>query len=122
MSKELNFDTLGDLYAGGLRAEIDKAIQQVLTDCDERPGLAAKRQVVITLNVKPITGLSGPDLDGLAVSASVVPKVPKIQGGDEAMHVSIVQDQHGQRQIQAAFAQPTLTHIAEPRIIPEGSN
>ena len=122
MSKPLEFDSIGDLYQGRFRAEVNKAIRQAVMDCDDRPHLTNKRQVVITLDIVPRTLMDSTDLEGLSLSASVNPRLPKIKGGEEAMHVEIHTNEHGGREVHATFAQPTLLPASNIRIVPEGSN
>lgn len=107
----LNHKTIGELEAGGIGYAIDKALQEVMSDCARRPGLESARSVTITVKFKPKANTldeGRPGLANVGIQASVKTSVPPRAGSEEFLNVRAGVDGAGEPLTEATFAMTPL--------------
>ena len=90
--KPLTIDTLGDLDDKTVRRLVDKALQEALTDCDNRPNLESARRVAIIVTMKPITD-DRAGMKAVEVAVNVKHTVPPRAGRKEYLRTSVRGDE-----------------------------
>jgi hypothetical protein len=94
MSKPLTLETLGRLNDGSFGKAVDRALQSVLIDCEDRPGLAKDRTITIKIKVQPLeTG--NKDLARAKYLPSVEISVPAQSAYPEILEVKVFRDELG---------------------------
>lgn len=86
--KRFTLDTLGDLDDGLTRRLVDRALEEALEDCDNRPALDKPRRVTLTLEFMPILGQFG-GMRGVDAQVAVAVKLPPRAGRAEFLPTSI---------------------------------
>lgn len=74
--RQLTIDTLGDLDDGTLRHVVNKAIEEALTDCDNRPMLDKGRKLTLTVTASPILDDRSGAMRGVEIETQVQTKLP----------------------------------------------
>lgn len=85
----LTLDTLGDLDDGTVKRLIEKAMQEALTDCDNRPALGKARRVTIQLSLEPEQDDRGA-MKGVHMDVQVKTALPARSGRTEYLKTSII--------------------------------
>lgn len=85
----LTIDTLGQLDDGTVRLLANKALSEMLTDCDNRPMLNKARKVTITITAHPEQDRRGA-MKGVHVGVQVKAALPPRAGRAEYLRTSII--------------------------------
>lgn len=73
---KFDLDTLKELDGGRVPEAFRQAVQRVINDCTDRPGLADPRKVVMELAIIPVKGEGGL-LEGVAATFQISDAIPK---------------------------------------------
>ncbi|NJK43977.1 MAG: hypothetical protein HC933_06540 [Pleurocapsa sp. SU_196_0] len=103
--KILSLETLGELQHGLAGPTVDAAIQEALSDINQRPFVETARKIKIELEIKPIVGPSG-ELIGVQAGVVVDPKLPPMKLMAETLSVDITPDRDGKGIIHAVLNLP----------------
>ena len=115
--KALNWQTLGNLERGGIGRAIDKALADLVSDCERRPALDKKRTVTIELTLTPVQdvmedGKAKPPL--IKTQAAVRVSTPGSVGNGEILQITHAVNDDGEAVSMPAFPYNDL--------FPAGSN
>lgn len=91
MNEPFTIDTLGNLDDGVVRKLVDKALEEALTDCDNRPGLEKARKVAITIQFLPVLDDRNA-MKGVRATAQVKTSLPPRAANDDYLPTSIQGD------------------------------
>ncbi|MCD0160110.1 hypothetical protein IHN63_02190 [Deinococcus sp. 6YEL10] len=103
----LNHQTIGELEGGGMAYAIDKALGELMIDCQRRPGLSKPRKLTLTVTITPNANTlddGGQGLKGVEVKADVKTAFPSRASSGEYLNVTQSADVNGEPQVEATFA------------------
>jgi hypothetical protein len=81
--QQLKLETLPELKGGQLRDDFNRLLANIISDCNQRPGINKPRTLTLKLKLTPVGGTMG--LDSVNVEDTVVYTMPGFAHGASNM-------------------------------------